>query len=262
MSVNIYDADTGTLTRVDNSYGIINCSTARSTAAKVVALSGFKLYEGARITVRFTDTGSSNPSSGNLSLNVNSTGAKTIVDGHTNKTVLTYSNANYFYNNQVADFVYDGANWVYLNRDKDTTYNGSSLKTNAAKTGTAQSAITDTIAASTTMDNAIGTLLNNDKTLESDVQTLESDIQTLSNQAQNKVLYLTGIACSATAGNFVSYSNSAITADHVVAECVFANLSAIISNVLSWTTANGSLVINGTCSTATTVDVVLIKKDN
>lgn len=175
MSVNIYDSSTDTLTRVDNSYGIINCSTARSTAAKVVALSGFKLYKGARITVRFTDTGSSNPSSGNLSLNVNSTGAKKIVDGHTNKTVLTYSNANYFYNNQVADFVYDGTNWVYLNRDKDTTYNGSSLKTNAAKTGTAQSAITDTIAASTTMDNAIGTLLNNDKTLESDVQTLKNN---------------------------------------------------------------------------------------
>ena len=66
---------------------------------------------------------------------------------------------------------------------------------------------------------------------------------------------------SATTGNFVSYSNSAITADHVIAECVFANTSAITSNV-SWTTANGSLILNGTCSTATTVNVVLVKKDN
>jgi hypothetical protein len=85
--------------------------------------------------------------------------------------------------------------------------------------------------------------------------------QTLTNQIRDKVLYLTGIACSATTGNFVSYSNSAITADHVVAECVFASPSAITTDV-TWTTASGSLTLNGTCSTATTVNVVLVKKDN
>lgn len=90
---------------------------------------------------------------------------------------------------------------------------------------------------------------------------IDGKIQTLTNQANNKVLYLTGIACSATTGNFVSYSNSAITADHVLAECVFANPSAITTDV-TWTTASGSLVLNGTCSTATTVNVVLVKKDN
>lgn len=74
-------------------------------------------------------------------------------------------------------------------------------------------------------------------------------------------LYLTGIACSATTGNFVSYSNSAITANHVVAECVFANPAAITTDV-TWTTAAGSLTLNGTCSTATTVNIVLVKKDN
>lgn len=90
---------------------------------------------------------------------------------------------------------------------------------------------------------------------------VSSEIQTLTNQAQNKVLYFTGVACAATTGNFTSYSNSAITANHVVAECVFANPSAITTDV-TWTTANGSVTLNGTCTTATTVNLVLVKKDN
>ena len=97
--------------------------------------------------------------------------------------------------------------------------------------------------------------------LTDQLKEVDSQIQTLTNQANNKVLYLTGIACSATTGNFVSYSNSAITADHVLAECVFANPSAIVSDV-PWATTSGSLVLNGTCKTATTVNVVLVKKDN
>lgn len=88
-----------------------------------------------------------------------------------------------------------------------------------------------------------------------------SDVSALQTAATGKVLYLTSIACSATTGNFVSYSNSAITADHVLAECVFANPSAITTDV-TWTTASGNLKLNGTCTTATTCNVVLIKKDN
>lgn len=90
---------------------------------------------------------------------------------------------------------------------------------------------------------------------------VHSAIQTLTNQITDKVLYLTGIACSALTGDFATVSNSAITADHVVTECVFANPSAITTDV-TWTTASGSLTLNGTCSTATTVNVVLVKKDN
>ena len=97
--------------------------------------------------------------------------------------------------------------------------------------------------------------------VHSAIETLTNQVSTLNTKATNKVLYLTGIACSATTGNFVSYSNPAITADHVVAECVFANPSAITSDVI-WTTANGSLTLNGTCSTATNINVVLVKKDN
>ena len=77
----------------------------------------------------------------------------------------------------------------------------------------------------------------------------------------NKVLYLTNIAVSAITGDITSYNNNAITASHVLAECVFANPSAITADV-TWTTSSGNLRLNGTCTTATTVNVVLIKRDN
>lgn len=76
-----------------------------------------------------------------------------------------------------------------------------------------------------------------------------------------KALYLTSVACSAMTGDFASVSNDAITADHVVIECIFASPGAIKSWV-TWTTAAGSLVLNGTCSAATTADIVLVVKHN
>lgn len=90
----------------------------------------------------------------------------------------------------------------------------------------------------------------------------EEDIQELKGSLNSKCLYLTGIACSATTGNFVDYSNSAITTSHVLAECVFANPAAITTDVTWNTDTAGKLIMNGTCTTATTVNVVLIKKDN
>jgi hypothetical protein len=151
-------------TKIISADSYATCSTARSTAAKVVSLTGFSLKTGSTIKVRFTDTGSSNPASGNLTLNVNSTGAKTIVDGHTNNTTMTYANAGYFYNNMVCDFVYNGTSWVWLNRDTNTTYTGATMKTSVAKTGSG-STVTNTIATSTSLDNVVGTLLNNDYAL-------------------------------------------------------------------------------------------------
>jgi hypothetical protein len=74
-------------------------------------------------------------------------------------------------------------------------------------------------------------------------------------------LYFTGVAISATTGDFASVNNAKITDDHVVAECVFANPSAITTDV-SWVTANQGLVLNGTCTSATTANIVLVKKNN
>lgn len=114
------------------------CSTARNVAAKTVTLPGFILEAGARISVRFTDTGASNPASGHITLNVNGTGAKEIVDGHTNMTILGNASGGLFYNNLVNDFVYDGTYWVYMNRDNNTTYTSKA----AASGGTATSLCT------------------------------------------------------------------------------------------------------------------------
>ena len=114
------------------------CSTARNVAAKTVTLPGFKLKTGARISVRFTDTSSSNPASGNITLNVNGTGAKEIVDGHANMTKVTYTYGWIFNGNLVNDFIYDGTYWVYMNRDNNTTYTSKA----AASGGTATSLCT------------------------------------------------------------------------------------------------------------------------
>lgn len=79
--------------------------------------------------------------------------------------------------------------------------------------------------------------------------------------SKRKVLYFTNVACSALTGDFATVSDSKISADHIVAEIVFADPTYIRSDV-TWTTANGSLTLNGKCYVATTVNVVLIKKDN
>jgi len=70
-------------------------------------------------------------------------------------------------------------------------------------------------------------------------------------------IYLTSVACSAMTGDFASVSDGRITADYVVAEITFANPSAITSDV-TWTTVAGTLVLNGTCASATTCNVVLV----
>lgn len=86
-------------------------------------------------------------------------------------------------------------------------------------------------------------------------------IKSISDGAKDKVLFLTSVACAATTGNFATVSYAAITADHVVVEVVFANPSAITTDV-TWTTSAGSLVLNGTCASATSATITLIKKDN
>ena len=74
-------------------------------------------------------------------------------------------------------------------------------------------------------------------------------------------LYFTAVAISATTGDIATVTDASITADHVVAECVFANQSAITTDV-TWATASGSLTLNGTCASATTANIVLVKKNN
>lgn len=105
------------------------------------------------------------------------------------------------------------------------------------------------------------TVTGREAELASEIETLGETVDSLNEALSNKVLYLTSVACAATTGNFASVSNAAITADHVLAECVFANPAAITTDV-TWTSAAGSLTLNGTCASATTSNIVLVKKDN
>ena len=126
------------------------CSTAASTAAKVVSCTGFTLATGAKITVKFTVTNTAS----NPTLNVNSTGAKAI------QYRGSAISSGYLAANRVYTFIYDGTNYQLIgdiNTDTNTTY-GTGTATTAGltrlytSTGSAtngtmtQKAITDALA--------------------------------------------------------------------------------------------------------------------
>ena len=88
--------------------GIISfavCATAAGTVAKTVTLTGFNLVEGARATIKFTNA----ITVANATLNINSTGAKTIVDDG------IALEANRVGAGTMLELIYDGTNWVVLN---------------------------------------------------------------------------------------------------------------------------------------------------
>jgi hypothetical protein len=110
-SLNASDSATNALNRVTYSYG--TCSTAASTAAKVVTLDGFSLYTGATVSVSFTYANSV----ANATLNVNSTGAKTIqVYG----SALTADSIYNWAANAMIDFTYDGTYWKMSTTSADS----------------------------------------------------------------------------------------------------------------------------------------------
>lgn len=98
------------------------CSTSRATNAKVVTCSEFVLEAGCKIVVKFTDTAGAAPTSGNITLNINSTGAKNVYNK--NNTQMTYSHSGEFRNNRYCEFTYDGTNFIWLNYDSNSTYSG------------------------------------------------------------------------------------------------------------------------------------------
>ena len=85
---------------------------------------------------------------------------------------------------------------------------------------------------------------------------------TIAEEIENRVLWFPGVTVSATTGNIVSVSDSRITTNHVLASCTWASDSSITA-LSAWSTETaGQLTINGTCSTATTADILLVKKNN
>lgn len=88
--------------------------------------------------------------------------------------------------------------------------------------------------------------------IQSHISTIESAITTLESY---EALHIEGASFSSLPHTI---SNSAITADMRVVECVWGTPSAITSDV-TWTTAAGSITLAGTMSGSTTVDLILIK---
>ena len=115
---------------LDSTCKFATCATTRATAAKVVTLANFVLQAGSHIFVKFTATDTANPASGNITLNVNNTGAKNVYvsQAYSSFWQATYVHGPFFYNNQVHEFVYDGTQWVmFIGRDNNTTYTNASL---------------------------------------------------------------------------------------------------------------------------------------
>lgn len=88
------------------------CDTAAATAAKVITLSdtsGWELKAGTIVGIKFTNTNSAS----NVTLNVNSSGAKSI--WYNNAKYTGNSNSICGYANRVTYYMYDGTHWVWLN---------------------------------------------------------------------------------------------------------------------------------------------------
>lgn len=88
----------------------------------------------------------------------------------------------------------------------------------------------------------------------------------ISTAVSNEILYYTAqpvnVATSAEIMRIPALdTDPAITEDHVVLSCVFANRNAIVSDP-TWDSYEGYVSITGTCTTATTADIVLGKKGN
>ena len=96
------------------------CTTAANTSAKIVEVDSlsYKLTKGAYIAVKFTNTNTAS----SPSLNVNSTGAKSVVYG-----TGTIVNDNLKYAGTadiVMYYVYDGTSWVWLGQSQDENATG------------------------------------------------------------------------------------------------------------------------------------------
>lgn len=109
----IGSSDGNVLLNISGRYA--TCATAYSTAAKVATTadgSEFTLRTGARVAVKFSNYSTAvNPT-----LNVNDTGAKSIV-----KYGTTASMQYMWIAGEIVEFVYDGTNWVMLKGGIATT---------------------------------------------------------------------------------------------------------------------------------------------
>lgn len=84
---------------------------------------------------------------------------------------------------------------------------------------------------------------------------------TVGDEVANSRLWFKGVTVSAITGSIIDLQDSRITSDHVLAEIVWDDSSKITS-LTNWTTETaGHFIVTGTCSSATTANILLEKAE-
>ena len=94
---------------------LASCSSAAGNTDKLVTLTGFTLYAGVAINIKFTYSNTA----ANPTLNVNGTGAKPIIKY--GATAAGTTELASWMAGEVVAFVYDGESWVMVGKNREAT---------------------------------------------------------------------------------------------------------------------------------------------
>ena len=96
--------------------------------------------------------------------------------------------------------------------------------------------------------------------LNSAITSLSSAITSVENKVDNKILYFVNLPVSvASNAEIFRITDDTITTAYVVLECYFTNRGSIEGDV-TWTSYNGYMSFTGTCTSATTANVVVAQR--
>ena len=170
------------------------CAEARNTLAKTCTIDNFTLTIGVIVTIKFTSTSGSNPSSNAVTLNVSNTGALSIRAPRNGSLITPNTTAlGLLYYNNVQSFLYNGTYWYWItyNNDYNDTYSAmiSGFCTTAANT--AAKVVTSTNFGSLKVGATINTHFYLDNTAAS---ALTVNVQSTG----AKTLYINGLPSSST----------------------------------------------------------------
>ena len=139
------------------------CSTTGATAAKIVDCSTFTsadLVNGALIFVTFSETNTATPVT--LTMNVNSTGAKSIRKQYSAASVTYLTGGQEIQGNVTYLFTYNGSSWVCMTLDYNTTYPTMTEASAIAGTGTIAGLVSPSVLKAAITANAPAAITESD----------------------------------------------------------------------------------------------------
>lgn len=218
-----YDIKDATARAMGKNIWYGTCPTAAATQAKVVTTTSgdFTLTEGNMVRVKFTNAQTYN---GGITLNVDGTGAKSVMRQGTTVTVRYF-----FVAGEVVDFVYDGTNFIAVNEGIATTTYYGITKLSSATNSTSTSLAATASAVKSAYD------LADSKSIVSVSQTLTSgtEIGSVTVDGTATTLY----APSASGGSSVSVSQIATTGDNIADITVDGTTTNVYNGVVALTDA-------------------------